>query len=74
LPAKQAYEMALQTVCGAVAQMRQSKMSLEELIRVVASPGGTTEAALRSFAALGFPRVVAEAIKAAADRSRELGS
>jgi pyrroline-5-carboxylate reductase len=74
LPAKLAYEMALQTVCGAVAQMRQSKMPLEELIRVVASPGGTTEAALRSFAALGFTRIVAEAIKAAADRSRELGS
>ncbi len=74
LPDKLAYEMALQTLCGAAAQMRQSKMAVEELIRVVASPGGTTEAALRSFAALGFPGVVAEAIKAAADRSRELGS
>ncbi len=74
LPAKLAYEMALQTLCGAAAQMRQSKLPVEELIRVVASPGGTTEAALRSFAALGFHRVVAQAIKAAADRSRELGS
>jgi pyrroline-5-carboxylate reductase len=74
LPAKLAYEMALQTLCGAAAQMRQSKAPVEELIRVVASPGGTTEAALRSFAANGFPGVVAAAIKAAADRSRELGS
>ena len=74
LPPKLAYQMALQTLCGAVAQMRASKVPLEELIRMVASPGGTTEAALRSFAALGFSRVVAEAIKAAADRSRELGS
>ncbi|HXR36512.1 MAG TPA: pyrroline-5-carboxylate reductase [Candidatus Binataceae bacterium] len=73
LPAKLAQEMALQTLCGAAAQMRQSKMPVEELIRVVASPGGTTEAALRSFAANGFPGVVAAAIKAAADRSRELG-
>jgi pyrroline-5-carboxylate reductase len=40
---------------------------------VVASPGGTTEAALRSFAANGFTGVVGAAIKAAADRSRELG-
>jgi pyrroline-5-carboxylate reductase len=54
--------------------MRQSKMAVEELIKVVASPGGTTEAALRSFAALGFPGMVAAAIKAAADRSRELGA
>jgi pyrroline-5-carboxylate reductase len=74
LPPKLAYEMALQTLCGAVAQMRESKVPLEDLIRMVASPGGTTEAALRSFAALGFSRIVAEAIKAAADRSRELGS
>ena len=74
LPAKLAHEMALQTLCGAAAQMRQSKMAVEELITVVASPGGTTEAALRSFAALGFPGVVAAAIKAAADRSRELGA
>ena len=74
LPAKLAQEMALQTsLCGAAAQMRQSKMAVEELIAVVASPGGTTEAALRSFAANGFPGVVAAAIKAAADRSRELG-
>ncbi len=72
LPAKLAQEMALQTLCGAAAQMRQSKMPVEELIRVVASPGGTTEAALRSFAANGFPGVVAAAIKAAAARSREL--
>ncbi len=74
LPPKLAYEMALQTLCGAAAQMRQSKLPVEELIRVVASPGGTTEAALRAFAGHGFPGVVAQAIKAAADRSRELGA
>jgi pyrroline-5-carboxylate reductase len=73
LPPKLAYEMALQTLCGAAAQMRHSKASVEDLIKVVASPGGTTEAALRSFAANGFPGVVAAAVKAAADRSRELG-
>ena len=39
----------------------------------MASPGGTTEAALRNFAANGFAGVVAAAIKAAAARSRELG-
>jgi len=73
LPPKLAQEMALQTLCGAAAQMRESKTAVEELIRIVASPGGTTEAALRSFAANGFAGVVAAAIKAAAARSRELG-
>jgi pyrroline-5-carboxylate reductase len=73
LPAKLAQEMALQTLCGAAAQMRRSRAPVEDLIRVVASPGGTTEAALRSFGANGFAGVVAAAIKAAAERSRELG-
>jgi pyrroline-5-carboxylate reductase len=74
LPPKLAYEMALQTLCGAAAQMRQSTLPVEDLIAVVASPGGTTEAALRSFAGNGFAGTVVQAIKAAADRSRELGA
>jgi pyrroline-5-carboxylate reductase len=43
------------------------------LIRAVASPGGTTEAALRRFAEHGFSDIVAAALHAASDRSRELG-
>ena len=73
LSAPQALAMALQTVRGAEAQMRQAKLAPEELIRMVASPGGTTEAALRTFEQLNFTQVVAEAVKAAAARSRELG-
>lgn len=73
LSAPQALAMALQTVRGAEAQMRQAKLAPEELIRMVASPGGTTEAALRAFEQLNFTQVVAEAVKAATARSRELG-
>jgi len=69
----QALAMALQTVRGAAAQMGQSKLSPAELIRMVASPGGTTEAALKKFDELNFAQVVAAAVKAAAGRSRELG-
>jgi pyrroline-5-carboxylate reductase len=68
-----ALEMALQTLWGAATQMRRSKLTPEQLIRIVASPGGTTEAALRKFESAGFSEVVAGAIKAAAERSRELG-
>ena len=50
--------------------MRQSRMAPSELIRIVASPGGTTEAALKKFTEAGFSGVVAGAIHAAADRSR----
>jgi len=68
-----AVRMALKTIRGAEENMRRSTMDAAELIRIVASPGGTTEAALRKFAAAGFSDIVAGALHAAADRSRELG-
>jgi pyrroline-5-carboxylate reductase len=73
LPPELAVRMALKTLRGAEENMRQSDLSPAELIRIVASPGGTTEAALRKFAETGFSDIVAHAIHAAAERSRELG-
>ncbi|MGH7933305.1 MAG: pyrroline-5-carboxylate reductase [Candidatus Binataceae bacterium] len=68
-----AVRMALKTIRGAEQNMRQSSLEPAELIRIVASPGGTTEAALRKFAEAGFSDIVADALHAAAERSRELG-
>ena len=68
-----ATRMALKTVRGAEENMRRSPLSAAELIRIVASPGGTTEAALRKFDELRFSDIVAGAVHAAASRSRELG-
>jgi pyrroline-5-carboxylate reductase len=65
--------MTLKTIRGAEHLMRESKRDAAELIRTVASPGGTTEAALRRFAEHGFSDIVAAALHAASDRSRELG-
>ena len=73
LPPELAARMALKTIRGAEENMRQSDLSPAELIRIVASPGGTTEAALRKFAETSFSDIVAHAIHAAAERSRELG-
>jgi pyrroline-5-carboxylate reductase len=73
LPAELALRMALQTIRGAESNMRQSKLDAGELIRVVASPGGTTEAALHKFVESGFSDIVAGALHAAAERSRALG-
>ncbi len=73
LPPDLALRMALKTVEGARYTMQLSRLSPEELIRMVASPGGTTEAALSRFAAADFSAIVADAVSAAADRSRELG-
>ena len=73
LPAELALRMALKTMRGAEENMRRSPLAAAELIRIVASPGGTTEAALRKFAEAGFSDIVASAVRAAAERSRELG-
>jgi len=73
LPVELALRMALKTIRGAESNMRQSKLDADELIRVVASPGGTTEAALHKFDESGFSDIVAGALHAAAERSRELG-
>jgi pyrroline-5-carboxylate reductase len=73
LPPELALRMALKTLRGAEANMRQSKLDAAELIRIVASPGGTTEAALHKFAEARFSDIVAAALRAAAERSRELG-
>jgi pyrroline-5-carboxylate reductase len=73
LPQELALRMALKTVEGAEYNMRISRLGPDELIRMVASPGGTTEAALKRFAAANFSDIVANAVKAAAERSRELG-
>ncbi|HVA81538.1 MAG TPA: pyrroline-5-carboxylate reductase [Candidatus Binataceae bacterium] len=68
-----AIRMTLKTIRGAETTMRSSGLDARDLIKVVASPGGTTVAALRRFAEAGFSDIVARAIHAAADRSRELG-
>jgi pyrroline-5-carboxylate reductase len=73
IPHELAVAMALKTVRGAEQLMRESGRDASELIRAVASPGGTTEAALRRFAEAGFSDIVAAAVHAAAERSRELG-
>ena len=73
IPRDLAIRMTLKTIRGAEHLMRESKRDAADLIRAVASPGGTTEAALRRFAEHGFSDIVAAALHAASDRSRELG-
>jgi pyrroline-5-carboxylate reductase len=73
IPRALAIRMALKTIRGAEHLMRESRRDAAELIRAVASPGGTTEAALRRFAEHGFSDIVADALHAASERSRQLG-
>lgn len=50
------------------------KKDLAELIKKVASKGGTTEAALQVFKAKKFPKIIEQAVQAAYERSQKLGS
>ncbi len=70
-----AMQLARATVCGAGELAHQSPDSAAQLRINVTSPGGTTAAALAVLmdAETGFPPVLQRAIKAAADRGRELG-
>jgi pyrroline-5-carboxylate reductase len=75
LPADVAMQLARATVCGAGELAFQSPESAAQLRINVTSPGGTTAAALGVLMdpETGFPALLQRAVKAAADRGRELG-
>lgn len=75
LPADLAMKLAKATVAGAGELAEQSDETPTQLRVNVTSPAGTTAAALEVLmdAETGFPKIVGDGIKAAAERSRELG-
>jgi pyrroline-5-carboxylate reductase len=68
-----AIQLAIATLEGAATLARQSNAHTAELKDRVASPGGTTIAALNALESNGFRHALIEAVRAAATRSRELG-
>ena len=74
LPSDLADTLARQTVAGAGELLYRSDLDAATLRKNVTSPGGTTAAALSVLMADdGFQPLLDAAVKAAADRSRELG-
>lgn len=67
-----AQELAIQTLFGSGRMARDSDGDLARLRAEVTSKGGTTEAAVRAFDAANLRGIVAAALSAATDRSREL--
>lgn len=61
-----------QTVVGAAYLLQQSLKSPPELIKAVASPGGTTEAGLKILKKCGFKKGIISAIIKASQRSRQI--
>ena len=71
-----AAQLARATVCGAGELAHQSDQTAAQLRINVTSPGGTTAAALAVLMhpETGLPALMARAVRAAADRGRELGA
>jgi pyrroline-5-carboxylate reductase len=74
LPPETALKLARQTAIGAGMMLAESEFDVAELRRRVTSPGGTTEAALKSFAQSKMARMIEQAVEAAVQRGRELGA
>lgn len=73
LPSDIAMELAIQTARGAAEIMLETKMSPEELRRMVVTPGGTTAAGLAVMEKLGTAESLAAAVEAATKRGQEMG-
>jgi pyrroline-5-carboxylate reductase len=67
-----AQELSIQTLFGSGRMARASDGDLARLRAEVTSKGGTTEAALRSFDSANLRGIVAAALSAATERSREM--
>lgn len=69
---KNAKDLVVQTLKGSVEMLIKSGLDADELIKMVASPGGTTLAALSSFEEDGFENCVHKAMDACTKRAEEL--
>lgn len=74
LSSADAAELVLTTIKGAVKLLEDRGDSPEHLRRLVTTPGGTTEAALKVLETRHFKQAIVDAIAAAAEKAREIGS
>lgn len=73
LPRPIAAKLALSTVLGTAQLLSESQLHPAELKDRVTSPGGTTIAGVSQLEKAGFRSALIEAVKAATQRSKELG-
>ena len=74
IPAEQALPLILRTITGAVKMVEQADCPIDELIRRVCSPGGTTLAAMQVFSDADFAGTVARAMDACTKRADEISA
>lgn len=73
LPRATATHLAIQTVLGTAELLQTTGIHPAELKDRVTSPGGTTIAGIAHLESVGFRSALIEAVRAAYERSRELG-
>ena len=73
LPRDLSLQLAAQTVAGAAAMVLKTGLHPAQLKDQVTSPGGTTIAGLEALEAAGIRSAFLSAVRAATERSRELG-
>ncbi|CAN5751867.1 pyrroline-5-carboxylate reductase [soil metagenome] len=74
LPRDTSAALTIQTVLGAARLLAESGDTPEALRGAVTSPGGTTAAGLRALESAGVRAALLDAVKAATERSRQLGA
>ena len=72
LSKSKAQHLSFQMAKGAIELLKEKKIEIEDLIKMVTSKGGTTEAALKVFNKRGLNKIIIEAVKAATKKSKEL--
>ena len=74
LPRPVASELAIQTVLGSARMCQETGRHPDELVSMVTSPGGTTIHGIYHLHRQGLSAAVMDAVRAAAERSRQLGN
>lgn len=65
-------KLVIETMIGSGIAIKESKENTDSLIKKVASPGGTTEAALKEFMKNEIGRIITGAVEKAEERAHEL--
>ncbi|MCC7573043.1 MAG: pyrroline-5-carboxylate reductase [Candidatus Methanofastidiosum sp.] len=73
LPEEISKKLAIDTLYGAVLMADKTEKEFDELIKMVKTPGGTTEKGLIELEKYSFEKGIIEAVKKATERSKELG-
>ena len=73
LSKEDSYKLAVQTFYGTGSLLKKKKITIEKLIEMVSSPGGTTVAGREVLEDSDINKIIDKTIEAAIKRSKELG-